>query len=141
MLKATHTLSRSALMRKAWVVARHGAERFGDTARQHLAAALRQAWAAEEAAVAALVAQEERVRETAAFLVSVERAAAARRGTDRAEFRRSLAEELARPRIRPPVADPDTRAFLRRMAEAQARMAEDLELEGRKMALRLAEAA
>ena len=44
MLKATHTLSLSAVMRKAWGIARHGAKRFGGSPRLYLAAAPRQAW-------------------------------------------------------------------------------------------------
>ena len=74
MPKATHTLPRPALMRKAWDLARLEAERSGRPARDHLPDALRQAWAAaaETAAMRArvlaevdLLAEEARARRAA----------------------------------------------------------------------------
>ena len=57
MPKATHTLPRPAIMRKAWDLARRDAERSGRPARDHFPAALRRAWAAaaETAAMRARV--------------------------------------------------------------------------------------
>ena len=57
MPKATRTLPRAALMRKAWHLARREAGRSGRTPREHLPAALRQVWAA----AAEIMAMRERV--------------------------------------------------------------------------------
>ena len=122
---ATRVYNLAIVMSKAWAwaSARTGAARFGGRARQYLAAALRQAWAEERATVARLIEQEERIRAAAFDLVAIERAAAARREEDRRQFKLALAEELARPRIRPPVASADTLAFLARFGAAQQREA------------------
>ena len=120
---ATHRYNPSCVLRRAWDWARIGARRFGGTVRQYLPEAMRMAWAAEKKAAAERVAQAERVRETAAFLVSVQQAAKARREADRAAFRAALAEELAMPRIRPSVMSPETAEWLRCFGEAQQREA------------------
>ena len=120
---ATATCNRRAVMARAWALARHGARRFGGTVRQYLPEAMRLAWAHEKKAAAERVAMEERVRETAAFLVSVQQAAKARREAAHQETMRLLRERQAIPTIRPPVADPDTLAWLARFGEAQRREA------------------
>ena len=121
MAAATYNLS--CVLRRAWDLARIGARRFGGTVRQYLPEAMRLAWAHEKATVVRLVAQEERIRETADFLVSVQQAAKARREAAHQETMRLLRERQAIPTIRPPVADPDTLAWLARLGAAQQREA------------------
>ena len=120
---ATRVYNLALVMSKAWASARAGARRFGGTPRLYLASAMKQAWQAEKAAVARLVEQEERIRAAAFDLIAVELAAAARREEDRRQFKLALAEELARPRVRPPVMTEETRAFLARLGAAQQREA------------------
>ena len=58
---ASHTLSLSRLFRKAWAIARDGARCFGGRAVQHLAFALKQAWAEARDMAATVAAQRARV--------------------------------------------------------------------------------
>ena len=121
---ATATYNLSCVLRRAWDFARIGARRFGGTVRQYLPEAMRLAWAHEKKKAAAeRVAQEERVRAAAFDLVAAGRDAATRREEDRRQFKLALAEELARPRIRPPVMTEETRAWLACFGAAQQREA------------------
>ena len=66
-------LDRRALLRRAWVLARDGARRFGGAIRAYLAAAPRQAWAETKArrAVAAAMAEDRRAMEGSFFQLTV----------------------------------------------------------------------
>ena len=57
-----------AILAKAWCLARAGARRFGGAARSHLAAAMREVWAEEKAARAAIEGMKARVRASIATL-------------------------------------------------------------------------
>lgn len=61
MSKPRHVYFPASIMSNAWRRARHGARRFGGTARLYLAAALRQAWAEAKDAAARIAAMRARV--------------------------------------------------------------------------------
>ena len=59
-----------AILAKAWRLARAGARRFGGAARPYLAAAMREVWAEEKAARAAIEGMKARVRASIATLAA-----------------------------------------------------------------------
>ena len=99
---ASHTLSPSALFRKAWAIARAGARRFGGRPRSYLSAALKQAWAEAKSLAATVAAQRARVlaelakirAENSAFGLARQRRADARLEAELRAHRREMAARM-----------------------------------------------
>jgi hypothetical protein len=110
-----------ALMAKAWACARAGARRFGGLARHYLAEALRQAWAAEKAGLAALAAMRARVEAELETIRAEGRARLARELAAREAARKVVA--LPRRPYAGPAITGDEDGFMARLAAGQARAA------------------